>query len=447
MDMQSYFGVSTPSPLLSSSSTSVTTPDTDYSDDRISVNTVVEDASYIFVIGGLGYIGSHTVLALVNEGYNVVVVDDLSNSFSTVFDRIKLLAAEYCRANCRDLPLLRFYHLDYRSSSMRALLWHYRARTISDLTTLAGCRSMVAGVIHFAALKSVSESLEKPLAYYQNNVGGLVDFLSTLQEFGIKRFVFSSSATVYGSLANHGVPLREQHCVHQTETYLDALGRERVAESGVRGLTSPYGRTKWMCEAILADVATADPSWQIAALRYFNPVGCHESGLLGEDPRQIPTNLFPVIIRVLAGAQPACNGAETVLDGADPVLNIFGTDWGTSDGTAVRDFIHVADLARGHVAALAALIRGTIEQPFRTFNLGTGQGHTVREVVDSMEKASLRQIPVRNAERRKGDVGSCVAEVQRARQELGWSAEKTLGECASTAWAFVINSEKAQPLD
>ncbi|KAK4984018.1 hypothetical protein LTR50_006857 [Elasticomyces elasticus] len=428
MDTQSFSDASSPpSPSLSVSTLSVAaTADTapsDFGDDSslTSPNAAVEDASYILVIGGLGYIGSHTVLELLKEGYNVVIVDDLSNSFSSVFDRINFLAAEHCQATGQRLPSLKLHCMDYRSPSLRSLLWRYRTRPNANPSDSR--RSMIHGVIHFAAFKSVSESIARPLDYYQNNVGGFIDLLSTLKEFGIDGFVFSSSATVYGSVANRGIPLREEDCVHQTETYTDASGAERRTENGVRGLTSPYGRTKWMCEAILADLAASDPSWSIAALRYFNPVGCHSSGLLGEDSRQTPTNLFPIISRVLTGVKPT--------------LDVFGTDWATSDGTAVRDFIHVVDLARGHVSALAAVAARKLASPFRTFNLGTGHGHTVQEVVDSMEHAAKRSIPVRHEGRRAGDVGSCVADVQRATSELDWRAQKSLQDCAESTWAYV----------
>ena len=378
---------------------------------------VDDDAKYILVVGGLGYIGSHTVLELLKEEYNVIIIDDLSNSYNGVFTRLKLLNEEIAKAAGRDKPSsLQLFEVDYRSSSMSSILSRY--------STFDGCqsRSRITGVIHFAAFKSVEESISKPIQYYQNNVCGMVDFLSRIQDFGIKNFVFSSSATIYGSAANQGSPLREEQCVHHPETYVDKDGHEQRVEQGVAGLTSPYGRTKWMCEAILADIAKSDPTWSITALRYFNPVGCHESGLLGELPRQKPSNLMPVIANVLKGRSS--------------VLEIFGTDWDTPDGTAVRDFIHVVDLARGHLAALRAAADGKICHAFRTFNLGSGTGHTVREVVAAIGKASEQTIPVREAERRKGDVGFCVAQVDRSTTELGWKTEKSLDDCAADLWNF-----------
>lgn len=440
MDSLSLVGVSsltrTISSLSLSSSSScsdaVSTPGTERSllfddYDQSPINRADAGESFILVVGGLGYIGSHTTLELLKEGYNVIVVDDLSNSYLEVLDRIWLLAKEYLKTINRTLPSLKFHKIDYRDPAMRSVL-----ATYDSTDGLGQSRSRISGAIHFAAFKSVEESISKPIPYYQNNVCGFVDFISVLEGFGIKNLVFSSSATVYGSMANQGVPLREEHCVHQQETYVDQLGQQRTVEGGVYGLTSPYGRTKWMCEAILADIARADPSWTITALRYFNPVGCHESGLLGEDPRQKPTNLVPVIM--------------SVLEGERPVLQVFGTDWDTVDGTAVRDFIHVVDLARGHVAALAAAAKRPLREPFRTFNLGTGRGHSVREVLRSMEKASSRTVPVKEVARREGDVGSCVAEVRRAEAELGWRTQKSLDDCSVDVWNFLELSKRGQQI-
>jgi UDP-glucose 4-epimerase len=386
------------------------------------------DETYILVVGGLGYIGSHTTLELLKEGYNVIVVDDLSNSFRGVLDKIEHIASEYCREQNKKMPLLKFHEADYKSPVMKSIITRYRAPAYLSPNGLPVCQ--IKGVIHFAAFKSVEESISKPIPYYLNNVCGMVNFLALLQDHGIKNFVFSSSATVYGSKANVGVPLREEHCVHEPQSYTEADGTETFQDSGVVGLTSPYGKTKWMCETILSDVAKSDPTWRITALRYFNPVGCHESGLLGEDPRQKPTNLVPVIVRVLTGAKEQ--------------LEIFGTDWNTSDGTTIRDYIHVSDLARGHIAALAAAAKGNIKEPFRTYNLGTGTGHTVREVVDSIQKASSRTIPVVEVGRRDGDVGMCVAAVDRASSELEWKTEKSLDDCSRDVWNFTEKSKQNQ---
>ncbi|KAF2758820.1 UDP-glucose 4-epimerase [Pseudovirgaria hyperparasitica] len=429
-------GASSPARSLSSLSISsdgdVGTPDTQRSvifdeDDAITdpLDVETDNRNYILVVGGLGYIGSHTTLELLKANYNVIVVDDLSNSYRDVLDRVSHLASVHFKACGLPMPALRFHNSDYRAPTMRALLSSYGSYMVADNSsgeqTLKQV-SRITGVIHFAAFKSVEESIQKPLAYYMNNVCGMVDFLALLQEFGIQNFVFSSSATVYGEAANRGVPLKEEHMVLHTETYLNDSGFEQTQSPGSMGLTSPYGRSKYMCEAILADIAKADPSWKITALRYFNPVGCHSSGLLGEDPRQKPTNLIPVV--------------ATVLTGQRPVLSVFGTDWETSDGTAVRDFIHVQDLARGHIAALAASANGVVKEPYRAYNLGTGHGHSVREVVASLENASSRHIPVQEVGRRAGDVGSCVARVDRAERELSWKAEKTLADCAVDVWNF-----------
>jgi UDP-glucose 4-epimerase len=412
---------------------SIGTPGTDRSvlfDDMTvePLDIAADDTSYILVVGGLGYIGSHTTLELLKEGYNVVVVDDLSNAFRNVLDTVEFLAAEHCRANGRVTPQLKFHEADYKSPVMKSILASYSSQSL-DPSAHIQSPSRIKGVIHFAAFKSVEESINNPIPYYINNVCGMVNFLQLLQEAGIMNFVFSSSATVYGSKANQGTPLREEQCVHEYEHYVDNSGVEHVAEPGVAGLTSPYGRTKWMCEAILADIAKSDPRWCITALRYFNPVGCHESGLLGEDPRQTPTNLIPVVIRVLTGA--------------NPILNIFGTDWETNDGTAIRDFIHVVDLAQGHIAALAAAADGRVRHNFRTYNLGTGTGHSVKEVVESIQKASSKTIPVQEVGRRAGDVGLCVAGVSRASEELGWKTTKTLDDCSTDVWNFTSRSHPA----
>ena len=376
-----------------------------------------DERTYVMIIGGLGYIGSHTTLELLKAGYNVVLVDDLSNAYDSVIERVESLAAEHCHAAGRKVPTLNFHKLDYKSSAMRTLFSSY---TLSSTRPGGVLRSRITGVIHFAAFKSVEESIQKPLDYYLNNVCGLVQLLTMLRDNNIKNFVFSSSATVYGTKANEGFPLCEEDLVHHPETITRDGGLEEHLVPGAKGLTSPYGRTKYFAEAILADVGKADPSMRITALRYFNPVGCHPSGTLGEDPRQKPTNLFPVIAQVLAGSKST--------------LEVFGTDWETRDGTAVRDFIHVVDLARGHVAALSAAVDTPDRDSFRAYNLGTGNGSTVSEVINSMETASDIKLPVRQVGRRDGDVGFCVAATRRAEEELGWKTEKSLDECAQDTW-------------
>lgn len=285
------------------------TPDTQRStlfDDDIAADPLDiagVDPSFIMVVGGLGYIGSHTVLELLKENYNVLIIDDLSNSYESVLHRIEALATEHFATLNKPMPALQFRQLDYRSPVMKTILAEFSTCTTTQKPAPSGVNaerfpfsvlhrtdsgidmpsedthhtvltsaSRISGVIHFAAYKSVEESIRMPLKYYSNNVCGLVDFLSLLEEFGIKNFVFSSSATVYGEGANCGTPLREELCVHHHETYSEASGVERHAIPGVMGLTSPYGRSKFMCENILADIARSDPSWSITALRYFNPV-------------------------------------------------------------------------------------------------------------------------------------------------------------------------------
>lgn len=362
------------------------------------------------VIGGCGYIGSHTTLELLKSGQNVIVVDDLSNSYKSALDKVRTLAKEHHAGVGSRVPSLIFHKLDYRSPLMRSLLGRYAVHDSGSYRL-----SHIKGVIHFAAYKSVEESIHRPLDYYRNNVCGLVELLVLLGDFGIYNFVFSSSATVYGSKANEGEPLHEEHLIHHPDE-LEEDAAKGPTLPGAKGLTSPYGRTKYFSEAILADVAHANPSWRITALRYFNPVGSEPC--LGEDPRQQATNLFPVIGQVLTGVRP--------------VLDVFGSDWDSKDGTATRDFIHVVDLARGHLAALARA--NDRQQAFRAYNLGSGNGCTVAEVVQGMEAASARTIPVRWTDRRQGDVGYCVAATGRAERELGWKTEKSVSQCAQDAW-------------
>ncbi|GKZ36063.1 hypothetical protein AbraIFM66950_006938 [Aspergillus brasiliensis] len=374
---------------------------------------------YILVTGGLGFIGSHTTLELLKAGYNVIVIDNLSNSFQSVFDRIRQLAAKYHDEQGTCMPSLQLHAHDFRDvAALRVLLEQYQIQSRWGTP-----KSRIGGVIHFAAYKAVEESIKNPLKYYANNVSGLIDFATTLGEFGIKTFIFSSSATVYGTLATSGLPLKEELCVHKEEVYSDQNGREQTVKPGCTGITNPYGRTKWICEAILADLAASDPEWTIVALRYFNPIGCDESGLLGEDPRQTPTNLLPVVVKVMTGQYKE--------------LQMFGTDWDTEDGTAVRDFIHVTDLARGHIAALNAANGGKLVENFRTFNLGTGRGHSVMEVVNTMEAVSSKPIPRKAAGRRAGDVGSCVAVATRSQDELEWKTEKSLKDACVSLCNFL----------
>lgn len=378
----------------------------------------------------------------------VIVVDNLSNSYESVLHNIKLIAGQEHKEKGTQMPLIHFHRVDYRSRSMRFLLESYTDLVpVSKSASSTGedserrqmtYQSRITGVIHFAAFKSVSESIGKPLAYYNNNVCGLVSLLELLDKFSIRNFIFSSSATVYGAKANAGVRLREEDLVHFPETYQDAETNATVSvEPSVAGLTCPYGRTKYMAEAILADLAEADDRWCITALRYFNPVGCDPSGLLGESPRNVPTNLYPVITQVLTGDRDA--------------LSVFGTDWDTRDGSAVRDFVHVLDVARGHIAALrpAPTANSGSETPvpvsapktkrpaFRAYNLGSGNGTTVFEAVKSLEEAAGQDIPLSHQGRRAGDVGTCVASNARAQAELGWQPKESITQCAVDLWNFV----------
>ncbi|KAK7747393.1 hypothetical protein SLS53_001647 [Cytospora paraplurivora] len=426
----------------------------------LGTHSTTSDPTFVLVIGGLGFIGSHTVLELLRAGFNVIVVDNLSNSYERVLHSIKMIAGKEHKLRGTQMPLVHFHRVDYRSRSMRFLLESY-----TDLVPVQNStpesddsdrqqmtyHSRITGVIHFAAYKSVSESIEKPLQYYNNNVCGLVSLLELLDKFAIRNFIFSSSATVYGAKANAGVRLREEDLVHLPETTVDPSTNSTVQLiPTVSGLTCPYGRTKYMAEAILADLAEADDRWRIVALRYFNPVGCDPSGLLGENPRNVPTNLYPVITQVLTGDRSK--------------LDVFGSDWDTRDGSAIRDFVHVLDVARGHIAALRPAPRAaptdaaatpTVEKTpeqaslahsapadkpstgFRAYNLGSGNGTTVLEAVRSLEQAAGRPIPLELRGRRAGDVGVCVASNARASQELGWTPRESITQCAVDLWNFV----------
>jgi len=378
------------------------------------------DDQYVLVTGGLGFIGSHTSLELLKVGYKVIIVDNLSNSFRDVFSRIMTIANRHfdnCGGQC---PELEFHKIGYQdTNAMRALLETHCSESLPGKK-----RSNIIGVIHFAAFKAVEESIRQPLKYYQNNINGLVNFMTLLDEYGIKTFVFSSSAAVYGDLADGSRLLREEHCVHDNENYQDIDGTERpTKQSSWTSITSPYGRTKFFGEAILSDLVTSDPSWTIAVLRYFNPIGCDASGLLGEDPRGVPSNLLPVVVKVLTGQYQE--------------LSVYGSDWATPDGTAVRDFIHVTDLARGHAAVLSAIRAGRIRRGYHTFNLGTGTGYSVLEIVAAMEFVSGCSIPRKMVSRRAGDVPSSVAAVDRARLELEWETKKSLTDACRDIWNYL----------
>lgn len=325
----------------------------------------------VLVTGGAGYIGSHTVLELLGAGYPVVVLDNLSNASPEALRRVARLTGQ-------PAPLVRG---DVRDEAL-----------LTDLLA----RHPFGAVLHFAGLKAVGESVADPLAYYDNNVSGTQVLLRCLQRAGLKRLVFSSSATVYGDPV--AVPLSE----------------------GARiGPTNPYGRSKWMVEQILQDLAVADPAWAIGILRYFNPVGAHESGLIGEDPAGTPNNLMPFVAQVAVGRRPH--------------LSVFGTDWPTRDGTGVRDYIHVVDLALGHVAALAHL--HTHPGAF-TVNLGTGKGCSVLDMVRAFERASGRAVPIERVARRAGDIAECWADPALAHALLGWRATRDVATMCADAWRW-----------
>jgi UDP-glucose 4-epimerase len=324
----------------------------------------------VLVTGGAGYIGSHTCLELLTSGFDVVAFDNLSNSSPEALRRVGQLAG-------REVPFVRGDILDH--SALKAAIERYR------------CTS----VVHFAGLKSVGESVQNPLRYYENNVGGTLSLLQAMESVGLKRLVFSSSATVYGEPQR--LPVDEQHPC---------------------SATNPYGQTKLAVERILFDLHRASPDWVITILRYFNPVGAHPSGQIGEDPQGMPNNLMPLVAQVAVGRRPA--------------LAIWGQDYPTPDGTGVRDYIHVVDLARGHVQALRKLT----DPGCLPINLGAGRGYSVLDVIHAFEMASKQKVPYRFGERRAGDVATCYADARLAERLLGWKAEKSLGEMCADQWRW-----------
>ncbi len=325
----------------------------------------------ILVTGGAGYIGSHTVLELLNAGHDVVVVDNLSNSSEESLRRVEALTGKS----------VTFHKVD--------LLDHAALDAVFDAAP-------VAAVIHFAGLKAVGESVAMPLRYYHNNVTGTLNLCDVMQRRGVKTLVFSSSSTVYG--ANGVMPL---------------------VEDAPLGAINPYGRTKLMIEEILRDLHVADPSWDIALLRYFNPVGAHASGQIGEDPNGIPNNLMPYIAQVAVGKRP--------------FLRVWGNDYPTPDGTGIRDYIHVVDLALGHLRALERLSQhpGVV-----AYNLGTGRGYSVLEVHAAFERACGHEIPYRILERRPGDAPVSYADPTKAQRELGWAATRDIDDMGADAWRW-----------
>jgi len=331
----------------------------------------------ILVTGGTGYIGSHTCVALTQVGHELLIVDNLCNSRADVVDRLAGICGRrpaFVEGDCRDAALL------------------------DDVFD----RHTVTAVMHFAGLKAVGESVAKPLEYFDNNVNGTLQLLAAMRRASVKTFVFSSSATVYGDPAS--VPIHEEF---------------------PRSATNPYGRSKLMIEDILGDLHLAEPDWRIARLRYFNPVGAHDSGLIGEDPQGFPNNLMPFIAQVAVGRRE--------------FLSVWGDDYPTPDGTGVRDYIHVVDLAEGHVAALDYLDR---QGGLLTVNLGTGRGYSVLEMVKAFAEASGRNIPYRVAPRRAGDIAQCWADPGLANRLLGWQAKRGLAQMCEDAWRWQRQCER-----
>lgn len=331
----------------------------------------------ILVTGGAGYIGSHTVVELLAAGHELLILDNFSNSSPRVLERIERISGRrpsVIEGDIRDDALLEKLFATYS----------------------------IASVIHFAGLKAVGESVEQPMRYYDNNVVGSLRLFEAMGRAGVRRLVFSSSATVYGD--PHTVPIDESFPLQAA---------------------NPYGRSKLIIEEMLRDIGRADPQWRVVLLRYFNPVGAHASGLIGEDPQGFPNNLMPFVAQVAVGRRKE--------------LSVFGSDYPTPDGTGVRDYIHVVDLARGHLAALAALERQGGVVPV---NLGTGRGYSVLEVVKAFEKASGQAVPYRIVDRRPGDIAACYADPRRARELLGWFAERDIDAMCADTWRW----QSANPL-
>ena len=325
----------------------------------------------VLVTGGIGYIGSHTSIELLEAGYDVVIVDNLCNSDRIVLDRIKELSGKTPK----------FYEIDINDKEKMEVVFK---------------ENQIDSIIHFAALKAVGESVEKPVEYYLNNIGNTLVLFELMKKYNVKNFVFSSSATVYGNPE-----------------------RLPIDEDCSLSVTNPYGRTKLMIEDMLRDICLADENLNVAILRYFNPIGAHKSGKIGEEPSGIPNNIMPYITKVAVGQLPH--------------LNIFGDDYDTQDGTGVRDYIHVLDLANGHVKALEKLS----ENPgLVTYNLGTGRGYSVLDLVKAFSKASGREIPYKMADRRPGDIAACYANPEKAENELGWKAKYGIDEMCEDSWRW-----------
>ena len=331
----------------------------------------------VLVTGGMGYIGSHTSIELLNAGKEVIIIDNLCNSNAIVKEKIEEIAGRS----------VKFYNIDL---------------TDKESVEKVFKENEIESVIDFAALKAVGESVEKPLEYYMNNIISFLLLLDIMKRHDVKNLVFSSSATVYGDAKT--MPILEDFPL---------------------SATNPYGRTKLMAEDILRDIAASDPSWNIAILRYFNPIGAHKSGLIGEDPNGVPNNIMPYITKVAVGELKE--------------LSVFGNDYDTIDGTGVRDYIHVVDIAIGHIRALEKL---ETNSGLVTYNLGTGNGFSVLQLVNAFAKASGKEIPYKIVGRRPGDVAQCYADPSKANKELNWKAEKTLDEMCEDSWRWQKNNPK-----
>lgn len=328
----------------------------------------------ILVTGGAGYIGSHTCVALLEAGHKVIIADNLSNSKIETVDQVQKITGKK----------VTFYEVDATNEAAMEVVFS---------------KNVIEGIIHFAGFKAVGESVVKPLEYYYNNVVSTLVLAKLSQKYGVRRFVFSSSATVYG---DNRVPFMESMSLLPT--------------------TNPYGETKVISERVLTDFAKVNPACSIALLRYFNPVGAHESGLIGENPKGIPNNLMPYITQVAKGKQAK--------------LRVFGNDYETIDGTGVRDYIHVCDLAQGHVAALDKVTTGV-----HIYNLGTGCGTSVLQLIEAFEHANSIKLPYEIVDRRPGDIAECYADVSKAKQGLGWIAKRDLAAMCKDAWQFEKNNE------
>lgn len=329
----------------------------------------------ILVTGGAGYIGSHTCVELIDAGHEVIIVDNLCNSSEESVRRIGEITGNE----------IMFYKTDISDRQAMTRIFE---------------ENKIDAVIHFAGLKAVGESCEKPLEYFINNLSGTLVMLDIMKDYNVKNIVFSSSATVYGSPKT--VPIKEDFPL---------------------SVTNPYGRTKLMLEEILQDIYKADNQWNVILLRYFNPIGAHKSGRIGEDPRGIPNNLLPYITKVAIGELP--------------MLNVFGNDYPTADGTCIRDYIHVVDLADGHVKAIESIKKNS---GVRIYNLGTGNGYSVLEVIKNFEKASGKKVPYRITGRRAGDVAVCYADASLAGKELGWEAKYGIQEMCRDSWNWQVNN-------